>query len=134
MAQDSIFTKIIKGQIPSHRIYEDAKTIAFLPLHPIAKAHVLVVPKNQVDEFFDLNNQDYHALMNTVKKVAKHLKQVTGAKRVGLQVVGLDVAHAHVHVIAFDTLDQYRQQEDASAEPDHEQLAKMAQKLRMEQK
>jgi histidine triad (HIT) family protein len=132
MEQDSVFTKIIKGEIPSHKIYEDDKTIAFLPLHPIAKGHVLVVPKLEVDHFMDLPQDDYRALWATVQKVAKHMKNILQTKRVGLQVVGLDVPHAHVHVIAFDTIDEFREKEDMSAEPDHDSLAKMAQQLRME--
>ncbi len=126
---DSIFTKIIKGEIPCHKVYEDDKTIAFLPLRPIAKAHVLVVPKRQVDQFYGLPTEDYQALMATVKKVAERLNEVIRPKRVGLQVVGLDVPHAHVHVLAFDTLDEYREHESDKPEPDHEALAKMAKKL-----
>lgn len=133
MEQDSVFTKIIKGEIPSHKIYEDDKTIAFLPLHPIAKGHVLVVPKTQIDHFMDLPTDDYQALWTTVQKVAKHMKNTLQTKRVGLQVVGLDVPHAHVHVIAFDTIDEFREKEDMSVEPDHDSLAKIAQQLRMEE-
>ena len=127
-----MFTKIIKGEIPSHKVYEDDRTIAFLPLHPIAKGHVLVVPKAQVDQFFDLDDADYQALMQTVKKVAAHMKKVLKTKRVGLQVVGLDVPHAHIHVIAFDTLDEFRAIEDMTKEPDHAKLADLAEKLRLE--
>lgn len=132
MTEDSVFSKIIKGEIPSHKVYEDDVTIAFLPLHPIAKGHVLVVPKTQVDQFFDLEEGDYQALMQTVKQVASHMKQVLQTKRVGLQVVGLDVPHAHIHVIAFDTLDEFREQEDTTQEPDHVKLAELADKLRLE--
>ncbi len=126
---DSIFTKIIKGEIPAHKIYEDSKTIAFLPLHPIAKAHVLIVPKTQVAFFYELPDEDYQALMAIVKKVAKRVKEVIESKRVGLQVVGLDVPHAHVHVVAFDNIEQYKEVEDMGAEPDHAALASLAQKL-----
>lgn len=132
MSQDSVFTKIIKGEIPSHKIYEDDKTLAFLPLHPIARGHVLVVPKVQVDQFYDLNPEDYQALMATVQKVAHHMKAVLGTERVGLQVVGLDVPHAHVHVIAFNTMEEFREKEDQTKEPDHNALQGMAQQLRME--
>ncbi len=128
--QDSIFTKIIKGEIPCHKVYEDDKTIAFMPLHPIAKGHVLVVPKLQVDQFFDLPTDSYQALMSTVQKVAQRMKQVLGTKRVGLKVVGLDVPHTHVHVIAFDSLQEYDQNSDESLEPDHTALAELAKKLK----
>lgn len=126
---DSVFTKIIKGEIPCHKVYEDEKTIAFLPLHPIAKGHVLVVPKLEIDEFIDLPDEDYQALMQTVKKVGKRMREVLKSKRIGLQVVGLDVPHVHIHVIAFDTLGQFHEIPDQSAEPDHQKLAEMAKKL-----
>lgn len=102
-----------------------------MPLHPVAKGHVLVVPKVQVDSFYDLEDADYQALMKTVKQTAKRMKDVLGTKRVGLQVVGLDVPHAHVHVIAFDTLDEFREVEDKTAAPDHNALESMAERLRM---
>jgi histidine triad (HIT) family protein len=130
--QDSVFTKIIKGEIPCYKVYEDAKTIAFLPLHPIAKGHVLVVPKLQIDQFFNLPSEEYRALMATVQKVAKHMKIALSTKRVGLQVVGLDVQHAHIHVIAFDTLKEFREQPDESTPVDTKKLQALADKLRME--
>lgn len=129
--QDSVFTKIIHGELPSHKIYEDEHTLAFLPLYPIAQGHVLVVPKRQIDQFFDLPNPDYQALMATVQKVAAHLKAVLGTKRVGLQIVGLDVPHAHVHVIAFDTLQEFRQIPDESQPPDQQLLTALAEKLKI---
>jgi histidine triad (HIT) family protein len=127
--EDSVFTKIIKGEIPSIKIFEDAKTLAFVPLHPIATGHVLVVPKVQVDQFFDLPNEDYAALMETVKLIAKKMKDTLGSKRVGLQVIGLDVPHAHVHVIAFDTAAQFREEPDETIEPNHAYREELAKKL-----
>lgn len=127
---DSIFTKIIKGEIPSHKIYEDDKTIAFLDIHPKSSGHTLVVPKKQVDEFQDLPDEDYTGLMQTVKKVAQRQKAVLGAKRIGLQIIGIDVPHAHIHVFPFGTMDEYRRVVDMNAEPNNEELAKIAQKLR----
>lgn len=127
--EESVFTKIIKGEIPCHKVYEDDKTIAFLDIHPIQPGHTLVVPKKQVDEFQDLPDEDYTALWATVKKVAQRLKAVTGRKRVGIHVLGLDVPHAHIHVFPFDTVEQYRTVADMSAEPDHAALAEMAKKL-----
>ncbi len=127
--EDSVFTKIIKGEIPSHKVYEDEKTIVFVPLHPIAKGQVLVVPKIQVDQFFDLPDDYYQALMATVKKVAQHMKQVLGTTRVGLKVVGLDVPHVHIHVVAFDTIEEYNETPDESGEVDHSALAALAKTL-----
>jgi len=127
----SIFTQIIRGEVPCHKIYEDDKTITFMPLHPIALGHVLVVPKVQVGAFYDLPSDDAHALMDTVQKVGKHMKNILQTKKIGIKVVGLDVDHVHFHLVAFDTLAQYNQNEDMSAEPDHPALAQMAQKLSM---
>lgn len=72
---DSIFTKIIKGEIPCHKVYEDDKTLAFLDIHPVTPGHTLVIPKIQIDEFQDLPTEDYRALMDTVQKVAKRQKK-----------------------------------------------------------
>ncbi len=129
MAEDSVFTKIIKGELPGHKVYEDDKTIVIVPLHPIAKAHVLAIPKVQVDQFFELPDDDYHALMATVKKTAAHMNAVMQTKRIGLQVVGVDVPHVHIHIIAFDDVAEYREIPDESQEPDHEKLAAMAKRL-----
>jgi histidine triad (HIT) family protein len=129
MTEDSIFTKIIKGEVPSHKVYEDSSTIAFLPLHPLALGHVLVVPKNQVDNFYDLPPADYQALMLTVQKVAKRMKEVIGSKKIGLKIEGLDVPHTHVHVLAFDNADQFSEAEDFTEPVDHEKLAEIAGKL-----
>lgn len=129
MIEDSIFTKIIKGEIPCHKIYEDDKTIAFLDIHPVQPGHVLVIPKLQVDELQDLPEDDYMAVWSAVKKVAKKQKSVLGRRRVGIQVIGLDVPHAHVHVIPFDTATEYRTVADMGVEPDHKTLAEMATKL-----
>jgi histidine triad (HIT) family protein len=126
---DSVFTKIIKGEIPAHKVYEDDKTIAIVPLHTIAKGHVLVIPKVQVDQFIDLKDDDYQALMATVKKVGRRMREVLNPKRIGLQVIGTDVPHVHVHVIAFDTSSEYYERSDESKEPDQTKLAEMAQKL-----
>lgn len=127
--QDSVFTKIIKGELPSNKLYEDDKTIVIVPLHPIAKGHLLAIPKIQVDHFMDLPDEDYQALMATVKKIAKHMKAVLQTKRVGLQVVGLDVPHTHVHIIAFDTIEEFREHPDESSPPDSAKIQALADKL-----
>lgn len=97
----SIFTQIINGEIPSYKIYEDEKTLAFLDIHPETKGHVLVVPKLEVDKIYDLPDEDYDALMETVKKLSKHLEKVLGARTLW-KVVGTDVPHAHVHLEPYD--------------------------------
>lgn len=127
--EDSIFTKIIKGEIPCHKVYEDEKTLAFVDIHPIQPGHTLVISKTQVEFVWDLEKEDYQAVMETVQKVATRLKEVLGVPYVGLQVIGVDVPHAHVHVIPFSTTEEFRTRSDANAEPDHPALADMAQKL-----
>ena len=97
----SIFTQIIKGEIPCYKIYEDDKTFAFLDIHPETKGHTLVVPKLEVDKIYELPDEDYQALMATVKKLSKHLEDKLG-QRTLWKVVGTDVPHAHVHLEPFD--------------------------------
>ena len=127
--QDSIFTKIIKGEIPCHKIYEDDKTFAFLDIHPSVEGHTLVIPKSQVEFLWDLSDEDYQAVMATAKKVAQHIRQVLNVPYVGVKVVGVDVPHAHVHLIPFSDSNQFSRHGDMSAEPDHAALAEMAKKL-----
>lgn len=126
---DSIFTKIIRGDIPSHKIYEDDRTLAFLDIHPKQPGHTLVVPKKQVEFVWDLDEEDYRALMATVKKVAERLRTILSRPYVGMLVVGVDVPHAHVHVYPFSTTEQSQFIPDQSAEPDHTALAEIAKKL-----
>lgn len=126
---DSIFTKMIKGEIPSYKVYEDDLTIAIIPLHILALAHVLVIPKKQVDQFFDLPGPDYQALMLTVQKVAKRMNNIIKPKRIGLKVEGLDVPHAHIHVLAFDNLEQYHENEDINAPVDDNFREELSKKL-----
>lgn len=127
--QESIFTKIIKGEIPCHKVYEDEKTLAFLDIHPSVPGHTLVIPKKQIDHLWDLPDEDYQAVMATCKKVALHIKDVLGVERVGVKVIGVDVPHAHVQLIPFNTGTEYKAPQDMKAEPDHGVLAKMAKKL-----
>jgi len=125
----SIFTLIINGEVPSHKVYEDDRIIAFMDIHPIQPGHVLVVPKIQIDQFQDLPEDDYIALWSVVKKIAKKQKEVLKRGRVGIHVVGVDIPHAHVHVFPFDTMEEYRHKVDKSIPPDHAALAQMAIKL-----
>lgn len=127
--QPSIFTKIINGEIPSHKIYEDATTFVFLDIHPIQPGHMLVVPKKQVDRLEDLEGSDYTALMATVKKVMHLVAKVFGQDyRACLKVEGFIVPHAHVHVIPCKTAEDFAKPH-STAEPDHAELAEIAKKL-----
>lgn len=128
--QDSIFTKIIKGEVPSHKVYEDNKTYAFLDIHPVQEGMVLVVPKVQVAEFMDLDDEDYIALWQTVKKVARRLQEMyPNKRRIAVQVEGLDVDHVHVKLFPIDTGDEFRAVADPTTEPDHAALSALAKKL-----
>lgn len=124
----TLFTKIINGEIPSHKIYEDENTYAFLDIFPTQPGHTLVVPKVEVDRFEELSDDDYQKLMATVKKLAKHLAEKTG-KRTTVKIEGFDVPHAHVHLIPADTAAEFWAKPDTGQEPDHTALAKMAKEL-----
>lgn len=95
----SIFTKIINGEIPSYKIAEDANNYAFLDINPLAKGHTLVIPKKEVDYLFDLDQDSYNDLFAFVKKVGTAIEATISCKRLGMIVYGLDVPHAHVHLI-----------------------------------
>lgn len=128
--EPSIFTRIIKGEIPCHKVYEDDYALAFMDIHPIQPGHVLVVSKRQVPNFYDLEGADYDGFMHAVKKVAVRLKEVfPQKKRIGVMLEGLDVDHVHAKVFPIDTGDQFRKEPDMRAEPDHAALAEMAKKL-----
>lgn len=99
----SIFTKIIQGDIPCYKVAEDANNIAFLDINPVAKGHLLCVPKIEVDNLFDLPTSDYQSLMLFTQSVARGLAQAVPCMRVGLCVIGTEVPHAHIHLIPFET-------------------------------
>lgn len=130
--QDSLFTKIINGSIPCHKVYEDDKTLAFMDIYPIQKGQVVVVPKKQIGFVWDLPDEDYVALMLAVKKVGVKLRTVFPEKdRVGVMIEGLEVAdHAHVKVFPFSAGGEYRAL-PTTAEPNHAELAEIAEKLRI---
>ena len=97
----SIFSKIIAGEVPSYKIYEDERTYAFLDIDQATRGHVLVVPKVEVDKIYDLEDEDYEALMATVKKLSRHMEEVLET-RILWKVIGTDVPHAHVHLLPYD--------------------------------
>jgi histidine triad (HIT) family protein len=127
--KDSIFTKIIRGEIPAHKIYEDETTLAFLDIHPVHPGHTLVIPKKQIEFVWDLPEEDYRAVMASAKKVALRLREVLGTRYVGERIVGVDVPHAHVQLIPFNSVDELRASQAMEAEPNHGALAEMARKL-----
>lgn len=127
--EESIFTKIVKGDIPCHKVFEDDLTLAFLDIHPVQPGHMLVIPKKQVEFLWDLPNADYLAVMATTRKVARHMREVLEVLYVGVKVIGVDIPHAHVQLIPFNTADAYNARQDMEAEPDHASLAEIAKRL-----
>lgn len=120
----SIFTKIINGEIPCYKIYEDDKTFAFLDIHPESKGHTLVIPKTEVDKIYDLEDEDYAALMSTAKKLSKHMETKLGDRTLW-KVVGTDVPHAHIHLMPLDPNWQYGKTLDLTPDEFEEIRAKL---------
>ncbi|CAL2103524.1 HIT family protein [Tenacibaculum sp. 190130A14a] len=100
----SIFTKIVKGEIPSYKIAEDENYYAFLDINPNAKGHTLVIPKREENKIFDLSKEEYDGLMSFSYRVAKALEKAVPCKRIGMSVIGLEVPHVHVHLIPINTM------------------------------
>ena len=101
----SIFTRIINGDIPCYKVYEDDNHIAFLDIRPIKLGHLLVVPKKEIDDIFQLDVLQYEDLWRFVRKVAKGMKKSIDCNRIGISVVGLEVPHVHVHLIPINKMD-----------------------------
>ena len=104
----TIFSKIIAGEIPSYKIAENDRFYAFLDINPNAKGHTLCIPKVEVDKIFDLDKETYNNLMEFSRTVAIAIKKAIPCKRVGLTVIGLEVPHAHVHLIPLNSMDDVR--------------------------
>lgn len=98
----TIFTKIIEGEIPCYKIAEDEKFFAFLDINPMSKGHTLVVPKQETDYIFDLDDTTLSEMIIFAKKIAKAVENAVRCKRVGLMVIGLEVPHAHIHLIPIE--------------------------------
>jgi histidine triad (HIT) family protein len=101
----SIFSKIVAGQIPAHKVAETLEYLAFLDINPLTEGHLLVIPKKEVDYLFDLDSETYVGLMMFAKIVAIGLKRAIPCERIGLTVIGLEVPHAHIHLIPMNTMD-----------------------------
>ena len=120
----SIFTKIVKGEIPCYKIAEDDNFLAFLDLNPNAKGHSLCVPKQEIDKIFDIEDDLYLGLMQFSKKIAVAIEKTVPCKRVGMAVIGLEVPHAHVHLIPLNEMDEMRFQNKVSlTKEEFEELA-----------
>jgi histidine triad (HIT) family protein len=99
----SLFTRIINGEIPAYKVAEDDNFLAFLDIFPVAVGHTLVVPKKEVDYIFDLDNETYLGLHSFTKKVAEAIKKAIPCQKVGVMVLGLEIPHAHIHLIPMQT-------------------------------
>ena len=98
----SIFSKIAAGEIPSYKIAEDGRFYAFLDINPVKRGHTLVIPKNETDYIFDLESEEFSSLFIFAQKIAKGIKEAIPCKRVGIAVLGMEVPHAHIHLIPLD--------------------------------
>jgi histidine triad (HIT) family protein len=114
----SIFTKIINGEIPCYKIAEDENFLAFLDVNPNAKGHTLCIPKQEINKIFDIEDDLYIGLMQFSKKIAVALEKTVPCKRIGMAVIGLEVPHAHVHLIPLNEMDEMRFQNKVSLSKD----------------
>ncbi|MGA1977376.1 MAG: HIT family protein [Bacteroidales bacterium] len=100
----TIFTRIIKGEVPCYKIAENEKFFAFLDINPLRAGHTLVVPKQETDYIFDLDDEDLAGMMLFSKKIARAIREAYPCKRIGVAVIGLDVPHAHIHLVPIDSM------------------------------
>ena len=119
----SVFSKIINKEIPCHLVAEDLDNIAFMDINPIAIGHVLIVPKKEVDSIFDLDNNTYHKLWDFAKKVSFALKKTIPCNRIGVSVIGLEVPHAHIHLVPINKITDMDFQKKISSSINLEELA-----------
>lgn len=125
----TIFSKIIRGEIPSHKIAEDEHNFAFLDINPLRPGHTLVVPKREVDYFFDLSDEELASLMSFAKKISTAIREMSGCRKVAAVVLGLEVNHAHLHLIPINS------ESDADFHGEHvsmtgEELEEVARQIR----
>jgi histidine triad (HIT) family protein len=125
----SIFTKIINGEILSHKIAENDHFLAFLDVFPLVTGHVLVVPKKETDLIFDIEDSELAAMMIFAKKIAKAQKLAIPCKRIGIAVIGLEVPHAHIHLVPMNTANDINFTQ-AKLKPSSEELADTAEKIK----
>ncbi|WP_411274792.1 HIT family protein [Daejeonella sp.] len=102
---ESIFSKIVAGEIPAHKVAESVQYLAFLDVNPLVEGHVLVIPKIEIDYLFDMESDEYVGLMMFAQIVAKGLKKAIPCNRIGLTVMGMEVPHAHIHLIPMNSMD-----------------------------
>ena len=124
----SIFSKIVNGDLPAFKVEEDENHLAFLDVFPLAKGHVLVIPKKETDYIFDINSDDYLALWQFSQKVAKAMDKVIPCKRIGVAVIGLEVPHVHIHLVPINNVSDINFERPKLKLSD-EQMNEVAQKI-----
>ncbi|MCF6167337.1 HIT family protein [Lutibacter sp.] len=122
----SIFTKIIKGEIPSYKVAENNEFYAFLDINPNAKGHTLVVPKKEVNKLFELDKGTYNGLMDFSREVAIAMKKVISCERIGMAVIGLEVPHVHVHLIPLQKMEDIQFIKKVKLQPEEFKAMAMA--------
>lgn len=100
----TIFSKIVNGEIPAYKVAENDKFLAFLDINPLAQGHTLVIPKRETDYIFDIEDEEYKELFLFAKKVARAIKKVVPCKKIGVAIIGLEVAHAHIHLVPINEI------------------------------
>ena len=125
----TIFTKIVNGEIPSHKIAEDENCFAFLDINPLVDGHVLVIPKKEVDYLFDLDPDTYNQLWIFAKKIAAAIEKAVHCKRIGVAVIGLEVPHAHIHLVPLNNMDDINFSKP-KLHPTQQQLADVAARIK----
>jgi len=125
----SIFTKIIQGEIPCYKIAENDHFLAFLDVFPLVHGHILVVPKKETDYIFDIDDAELSAMMIFAKKIAKAQKAAVACKRIGVAVIGLEVPHAHIHLVPMNTANDVNFTQP-KIKPTAEELAEMAERIK----
>ena len=126
--KDCLFCKIVAGDIPSAKVYEDDKVIAFLDINPINPGHTLIIPKREIDYLFDLDDHLLGGMMMFAKKIARAIEEEVKCERIGMMVAGLEVPHAHIHLIPILQISDLNFANAKTA--DNDELASMAERIR----
>lgn len=129
--KDSVFAKIVAGEIPAHKVYEDNDVLAFMDIFPLNPGHVLVIPKLRPAEYvWDLDDEMYSKIMDVSKKIALRQREILNTPRVHMRIIGTDVPYAHVQLIPFDLSSELAKKREETLRANDEDLAAMAGKLR----
>ncbi len=125
----SIFSRIVTGDIPAHKVAETPRCLAFLDVNPLVKGHTLVIPKTEVDYIFDIDNDLLSEMMVLAKKVSKAIEATVKCKRIGVAVIGLEVPHAHIHLVPLNTMADINFSK-AKLQPSPDELIQTAERIR----